>query len=707
MPSNSIRIEAEKMALKGYRLERSNSFNFASGKAYTSLYAKGAKETATASTKFNGATGKYDIVVAYFDENDGASSFKLKKGNQQIGQWKATSKSGGVAPSAQSLVRRTFSNISLKKGETLQLTGTEDGGEAARIDYIELIPKGGNTPTPPTPPKPPSTPKNAFRVEAENMSLKGYRLERSNSFNFASGKAYTSLYAKGAKETATASTKFSGATGKYDIIVAYFDENDGASTFKLKKGNQQIGQWKATSKSGGVAPSAQSLVRRTFSNVSLKNGENIQLTGTENGGEAARIDYIEFVPKGGTPSKPPGSSGSLAGNNGVLEIMALGDSITRGEDAKTSKNKQNGYRDDLARRLKGAGIKFDFVGSLRNGNGFDNNHEGHGGWKIKQLAGSVNGWLNSYKPEIILLQIGTNDMGFSKVGVKDAIGQLGGLIDKIVSKRPAAQLIVSSIAPTNPSRFNNKSIVSNFKSRVQDFNRRIPGLVNSKASQGKSVSFVNAGGSLNANRDLSGDGFHPNSGGYSRMANSLYGAISKVAKKSTNRSQTLAVSADAPVEQDILGVATGFTSRQANRLKGSSGVDSITGSASNEEFRGLRGNDVLTGGGGKDVFAFGSLNHGVDTITDFGGDDMIKITAKTFGGGLQKGSALSESASANGVLVSGKAPISLGSSANFLYDTSSQTLSFDRDGSGNQFGAVAIAKLNGVTNLNADQLKIV
>ncbi|MEL7520070.1 MAG: hypothetical protein AAGJ80_00380, partial [Cyanobacteria bacterium J06553_1] len=59
------------------------------------------------------------------------------------------------------------------------------------------------------------------------------------------------------------------------------------------------------------------LVRRTFSNVSLKNGENIQLTGTENGGEAARIDYIEFIPMGNSAmptngtNKPMEMAGSM------------------------------------------------------------------------------------------------------------------------------------------------------------------------------------------------------------------------------------------------------------------------------------------------------------------------------------------------------------------------------------------------------------
>ena len=57
MPSNSIRIEAENMALDGYRIESDGSFNFASGQAYTSLADGGENETGTATLQFSGDSG--------------------------------------------------------------------------------------------------------------------------------------------------------------------------------------------------------------------------------------------------------------------------------------------------------------------------------------------------------------------------------------------------------------------------------------------------------------------------------------------------------------------------------------------------------------------------------------------------------------------------------------------------------------------------
>ena len=676
MVGTPIRIEAEEMLLDGYRLEK--NLSFASGNAFASLLPRGSKETATATTQFSGATGTYDIVIAYFDEDDGISTFNLQHNGSQIDNWIADGTTGGRLASAQSLVRRTISNVSLATGDSIQITGTENAGEPARIDYIEFVPRDiASNPNPPTNPTPeiPSNPTaSLIRVEAENMALDGYRLEKNRSF--ASGNAFASLLPNGSKETATATTQFSGATGTYDIVIAYFDEDDGISTFNLQHNGSQIDNWIADGTTGGRLASAQSLVRRTISNVSLATGDSIQITGTENAGEPARIDYIEFVPVGVTP---PTNSDPIAGSNKIIEIMPLGDSITRGEDAQTARAQQNGYRDDLAAMLNGSGVAFDFVGSQSNGSGFDTDHEGRGGWKINRIFDNVSGWLDSHNPEIILLQIGTNDIGFTDLPISKAIAQLGKLVDRITDKRPTAQLIVSSITPVNPADFSNPYLVPDFQQRVADFNAQIPGLVSNQAAQGRNVTFADIYGALDAGQHLSVDGFHPNDSGYSQMANAYYDAIANLLDMTAPN----------------------------NHLTGSSLADTLIGSNNNEYLNGLEGNDTLIGGGGADRFIIGHPGEGKDTIADFGSDDRFEISATGFGGGLTENVALSATAAATGVLVSGENPISLGQSASFLYNTLTQTLSFDQDGLGTQYAAIDIAELNGVSGLSVNQFHIV
>ncbi|MEL7332386.1 MAG: hypothetical protein AAFN12_09050, partial [Cyanobacteria bacterium J06560_2] len=320
MTGTPIRIEAEDMLLSGYRTEDFSSLTFASGKAYTSLFGQGETEIGIATTQFTGPAGEYDIVVAYFDESDGVSQFNITKNGEEISDWLADSTGGGIAPSAQSLVRRTIPGISLANGDTIQLTGIEDDAEAARIDYIELIPiestdeettgeVDNTTGEPDTTDETDATGSDTtasdtagagtIRVEAESMTLRGYRTESNSDFTFASGNSYASLFEKGKAEKGIATTFFTGETGTYDVVIAYFDEDDGVSKFKFKQNGKQTDIWDATNTTGGSGPSAQSLVRRTLSGLTIKNGDRIQLVGSEGDGEAARIDYIEFVPSNG------------------------------------------------------------------------------------------------------------------------------------------------------------------------------------------------------------------------------------------------------------------------------------------------------------------------------------------------------------------------------------------------------------------------
>jgi Ca2+-binding RTX toxin-like protein len=68
-------------------------------------------------------------------------------------------------------------------------------------------------------------------------------------------------------------------------------------------------------------------------------------------------------------------------------------------------------------------------------------------------------------------------------------------------------------------------------------------------------------------------------------------------------------------------------------LVGGRGDDWLDGGDGNDRLRGEAGDDVMTGGAGRDSFVIG-VSHGVDTITDFGTEDLLLI-----GNGLGFGSA--------------------------------------------------------------------
>jgi N-acetylneuraminic acid mutarotase len=133
-----IRVEAESMILNTYRLEANSS---ASGGQLLSLKNGGATETGLATYSFTGLTGNYNIVIGYYDENDGVAQLSVKKDGVTLDAWSLNQNLGSPDAVAQTFVRRTIATgISIATGSIFQLAGIEDPGEKARIDYIEFIP---------------------------------------------------------------------------------------------------------------------------------------------------------------------------------------------------------------------------------------------------------------------------------------------------------------------------------------------------------------------------------------------------------------------------------------------------------------------------------------------------------------------------------------------------------------------------------------
>lgn len=192
--------------------------------------------------------------------------------------------------------------------------------------------------------------------------------------------------------------------------------------------------------------------------------------------------------------------------NVPTKIMPLGDSITDGITVPGA------YRIKLWNTITSAGYKVDFVGSLSGGPSQlgDKDHEGHSGWRIDQIDAKINGWMDTYKPNIVLLHVGTNDIS-QKYDLTNAPNRLGGLIDKICAKLPSGgKLYVAKIIPISYAD-------------VKNYNNQISQVVQNKASQGKSVYLVDMFSALTT-ADL-GDGVHPNKNGYDKMADVWYSAI--------------------------------------------------------------------------------------------------------------------------------------------------------------------------------------
>ncbi|HYX18653.1 MAG TPA: calcium-binding protein, partial [Nostoc sp.] len=129
-----------------------------------------------------------------------------------------------------------------------------------------------------------------------------------------------------------------------------------------------------------------------------------------------------------------------------------------------------------------------------------------------------------------------------------------------------------------------------------------------------------------------------------------------------------------------------------NTLNGGSGDDNLDGRDGNDILIGGLGRDILAGGAGADIFRYNSALEGGDIINDLNASqgDKIQVSASGFGGGLQLGLLQASQFTLGSAFTN--------TNQRFGFNTNGSILSFDRDGSGSQFGSVEIARINGVNS---------
>jgi alpha-glucuronidase len=131
------RIEAESASLVGYRVLSVTPFESASGEKAVECPAGG---TCTATFKFNGQPGWYDVTVRYFDVNNGIARYRVRVAGQLVGEWTAADRVPSRRIDSGSSARRILEGVALRGGDEIQVEGVPEGGETAALDYIEIRP---------------------------------------------------------------------------------------------------------------------------------------------------------------------------------------------------------------------------------------------------------------------------------------------------------------------------------------------------------------------------------------------------------------------------------------------------------------------------------------------------------------------------------------------------------------------------------------
>jgi alpha-glucuronidase len=130
------RREAEAMQLEGYQIVDVQPWEAASG----GRAVRCAAARCSASFKYDGPPGWFDLRVQYFDTNNGVARFRAFLGAQLVDEWLADDNLPTVRIDASSSTRRMIRGLALRPGDVIRIEGAPDAGDAAALDYVEVLP---------------------------------------------------------------------------------------------------------------------------------------------------------------------------------------------------------------------------------------------------------------------------------------------------------------------------------------------------------------------------------------------------------------------------------------------------------------------------------------------------------------------------------------------------------------------------------------
>lgn len=176
----------------------------------------------------------------------------------------------------------------------------------------------------------------------------------------------------------------------------------------------------------------------------------------------------------------------------------------------------------LWQRLQNAGItNTDFVGTQPSGGcgfTFDGEHEGHGGFKATGIVtdNQLPGWLSVSKPDVVMMQLGTNDV-WSSIPAATIISAFSTLVDQMRASKPTMRILVAQIPPMNPGG----CTACDWPGQVVTLNAAIAAWAPGKSTAASPITVVDCWTGFVQPTDFT-DGVHVTDSGTQKLANCWY-----------------------------------------------------------------------------------------------------------------------------------------------------------------------------------------
>jgi lysophospholipase L1-like esterase len=195
-----------------------------------------------------------------------------------------------------------------------------------------------------------------------------------------------------------------------------------------------------------------------------------------------------------------------------VKIMPLGDSITRGGGDASSPYPS--YRYYLWNILRNGGYDVDFVGSTTDPGFtsfvFDQDHDGYSGYTTEELANDMDRILALNIPDIVLLDIGTNDL-IQQVPMSDRMRNLDRIVSKLRQKNPNVRIAIAQISPTADT-------FRNAQSGLDEYNEKVLAYGKGATTAASPIVVADMSTAWSTAQFTQADGIHPNNEGESLLA---------------------------------------------------------------------------------------------------------------------------------------------------------------------------------------------
>ncbi|KAL2890339.1 FG-GAP repeat [Ceratocystis lukuohia] len=217
------------------------------------------------------------------------------------------------------------------------------------------------------------------------------------------------------------------------------------------------------------------------------------------------------------PQSIPIGNGRCASPGSVpLRIMPLGASITKGDPAQVSEPHHNGYRKFLRDKLREEGWAVNMVGSIRNwGDMNDNDNEGHPAWRVNQVHGRAKSTVALFKPNVILINVGTNDAILSnpELPYQETPARMEAMLRDLWDIVPDTVIVLSTLLPRDDG------------GKTATINKGYRALGKKLAGEGRPILMAEMDNGKTVLLSDIWDGTHPDVGGFKKMAGAWYAAI--------------------------------------------------------------------------------------------------------------------------------------------------------------------------------------